>query len=132
MMAPPARLELTTLRLGGVRSILVSYGGIHTQFMLNYSTQFFVQCQEIPKVFLFTLRKRRQSFHSAAYIYNSSIRINSGNAVSNFTPYQWAGFRSVSVIAAHTKSAAIFTASNSVLSCIRAPAKQAANISPVP
>ncbi len=27
-MAPPARLELTTLRLGGVRSILVSYGGI--------------------------------------------------------------------------------------------------------
>ena len=27
-MAPPARLELTTLRLGGVRSIQVSYGGI--------------------------------------------------------------------------------------------------------
>ena len=27
-MAPPARLELTTLRLGGVRSILVSYGGM--------------------------------------------------------------------------------------------------------
>ena len=28
-MAPPARLELTTLRLGGVRSIQVSYGGIN-------------------------------------------------------------------------------------------------------
>ena len=27
-LAPPARLELTTLRLGGIRSILVSYGGI--------------------------------------------------------------------------------------------------------
>ena len=27
-MAPPARLELTTLRLGGVRSIQVSYGGV--------------------------------------------------------------------------------------------------------
>ena len=27
-LAPPARLELTTLRLGGVRSIQVSYGGI--------------------------------------------------------------------------------------------------------
>ena len=27
-MAPPARLELTTLRLGGVRSIQVSYRGI--------------------------------------------------------------------------------------------------------
>ena len=27
-MAPPARLELTTLRLGGARSIQVSYGGI--------------------------------------------------------------------------------------------------------
>ena len=27
-VAPPARLELTTLRLGGVRSIQVSYGGI--------------------------------------------------------------------------------------------------------
>ncbi len=27
-LAPPARLELTTLRLGGARSILVSYGGI--------------------------------------------------------------------------------------------------------
>ena len=27
-LAPPARLELTTLRLGGARSIPVSYGGI--------------------------------------------------------------------------------------------------------
>ena len=27
-MAPPARLELTTLRLGGARSIQVSYGGL--------------------------------------------------------------------------------------------------------
>ena len=27
-LAPPARLELTTLRLGGARSIQVSYGGI--------------------------------------------------------------------------------------------------------
>ena len=27
-MAPPARLELTTLRLGGARSIQVSYGGV--------------------------------------------------------------------------------------------------------
>ena len=27
-LAPPARLELTTLRLGGVRSIQVSYGGV--------------------------------------------------------------------------------------------------------
>ena len=31
-MAPPARLELTTLRLGGVRSIQVSYGGIWKLF----------------------------------------------------------------------------------------------------
>ena len=29
-LAPPARLELTTLRLGGARSIQVSYGGIDT------------------------------------------------------------------------------------------------------
>ena len=28
-LAPPARLELTTLRLGGVRSIQVSYGGVY-------------------------------------------------------------------------------------------------------
>ena len=28
VVAPPARLELTTLRLGGARSIQVSYGGI--------------------------------------------------------------------------------------------------------
>ena len=27
-LAPPARLELTTLRLGGVRSIQVSYRGM--------------------------------------------------------------------------------------------------------
>ena len=27
-LAPPARLELTTLRLGGARSIQVSYGGL--------------------------------------------------------------------------------------------------------
>ena len=31
-MAPPARLELTTLRLGGARSIQVSYGGMLPQF----------------------------------------------------------------------------------------------------
>ena len=29
LLAPPARLELTTLRLGGVRSIQVSYGDIN-------------------------------------------------------------------------------------------------------
>ena len=29
VLAPPARLELTTLRLGGARSIQVSYGGIY-------------------------------------------------------------------------------------------------------
>ena len=34
-LAPPARLELTTLRLGGVRSILVSYGGILCLFILT-------------------------------------------------------------------------------------------------
>ena len=34
-MAPPARLELTTLRLGGARSIQVSYGGILTQFNVH-------------------------------------------------------------------------------------------------
>ena len=28
LLAPPARLELTTLRLGGVRSVQVSYGGL--------------------------------------------------------------------------------------------------------
>ena len=28
LLAPPARLELTTLRLGGARSIQVSYGGL--------------------------------------------------------------------------------------------------------
>ncbi len=32
-LAPPARLELTTLRLGGVRSIQVSYGGICNQIV---------------------------------------------------------------------------------------------------
>ena len=34
-MAPPARLELTTLRLGGVRSIQVSYGGICISIVLK-------------------------------------------------------------------------------------------------
>ena len=29
LLAPPARLELTTLRLGGARSIQVSYGGVY-------------------------------------------------------------------------------------------------------
>ena len=46
-MAPPARLELTTLRLGGVRSIQVSYGG-----MREYCTQIFLSCQPIPVDFL--------------------------------------------------------------------------------
>ena len=32
VLAPPARLELTTLRLGGVRSIQVSYGGIFVKW----------------------------------------------------------------------------------------------------
>ena len=41
-LAPPARLELTTSRLGGVRSIQVSYGGV-----LTYFTQFLMGCQEI-------------------------------------------------------------------------------------
>ena len=47
-LAPSARLELTTLRLGGVRSILVSYGGICGY----YSNQIFRACQEIPAHFL--------------------------------------------------------------------------------
>ena len=34
ILAPPARLELTTLRLGGARSIQVSYGGILAQFQV--------------------------------------------------------------------------------------------------
>ena len=39
-LAPPARLELTTLRLGGVRSIQVSYGGV-----LPYCTEILCFCQ---------------------------------------------------------------------------------------
>ena len=31
-LAPPARLELTTFRLGGGPSILVRYGGIYTNY----------------------------------------------------------------------------------------------------
>ena len=46
MMAPPARLELTTLRLGGVRSIQVSYGGIHKHY-----TRKCKYCQPIPGIF---------------------------------------------------------------------------------
>ena len=41
--------------------------------------------------------------------YRPSIRIRSGSAVSNFTPYQWAGAAQVFLMALHTKSAAIFT-----------------------
>ena len=44
-MAPPARLELTTLRLGGVRSILVSYGGILNHYIPVYCTQRISSCQ---------------------------------------------------------------------------------------
>ena len=38
-MAPPARLELTTLRLGGARSIQVSYGGIfkYQTILINFT-----------------------------------------------------------------------------------------------
>ena len=41
-LAPPARLELTTLRLGGVRSIQVSYGGMMELYSKNFrvSTEF--------------------------------------------------------------------------------------------
>ena len=46
ILAPPARLELTTSRLGGVRSIQVSYGGV-----LIYSTQIIVKCQENTALF---------------------------------------------------------------------------------
>ena len=35
-LAPPARLELTTLRLGGARSIQVSYGGIFQDILTEY------------------------------------------------------------------------------------------------
>lgn len=41
LLAPPARLELTTLRLGGARSIQVSYGGL----LPVYSTQESLCCQ---------------------------------------------------------------------------------------
>ena len=47
-LAPPARLELTTLRLGGARSILVSYGGI---FNVSNCTQNHGHCQ--PKTVLY-------------------------------------------------------------------------------
>lgn len=33
-LAPPARLELTTLRLGGVRSVQVSYGGLYKNYSI--------------------------------------------------------------------------------------------------
>ena len=33
-LAPPARLELTTFRLGGGPSILVRYGGIYTNYLV--------------------------------------------------------------------------------------------------
>ena len=36
-LAPPARLELTTLRLGGARSLQVSYGGIFSCVWIFYS-----------------------------------------------------------------------------------------------
>ena len=41
LLAPPARLELTTLRLGGARSIQVSYGGL----LPIYFTQETFSCQ---------------------------------------------------------------------------------------
>ena len=43
-LAPPARLELTTLRLGGARSIQVSYGG-----MLEYYSGKIGRCQGLKK-----------------------------------------------------------------------------------
>ena len=59
-LAPPARLELTTLRLGGARSILVSYGGIHTQFMPIYSNQKLTFCQEKQVVFFVISHQNRK------------------------------------------------------------------------
>ena len=47
-------------RLGGVRSILVSYGGIYTQFMLIYSTQERPVCQENMAGFFLFLKQRKQ------------------------------------------------------------------------
>ena len=42
-LAPPARLELTTLRLGGARSIQVSYGGMLLPWHCNGK---FISCQQ--------------------------------------------------------------------------------------
>ena len=67
-MAPPARLELTTLRLGGVRSILVSYGGISNS--LTYFTQKKTVCQ--GKIFLF---KEPELFYIPNPVYSFSVLI---------------------------------------------------------
>ena len=138
-MAPPARLELTTLRLGGARSILVSYGGISTQFTSIYSNQKPGLCQENIMIFLSIFHKKcRNSFPLfrhfiiILYYFSSSIRISSGNAVSNLTPYQCAGFAAVFSIHFKVNAAAIPAASQSGFPCINAPVKLAANISPVP
>ena len=62
IMAPPARLELTTSRLGVVRSIQVSYGGV-----LDYSTQFLFVCQENTAHFLPALE------YTIKYIFERSV-----------------------------------------------------------
>ena len=56
-MAPPARLELTTLRLGGVRSIQVSYGGIG--YILTKLMQ--------------SVKKKRHIFCGAAHILSGRV-----------------------------------------------------------
>ena len=62
ILAPPARLELTTSRLGGVRSIQVSYGG-----MLIYSNQIIWKCQENTAQFLL------HAEYTIKYIFERSV-----------------------------------------------------------
>ena len=66
-------------------------------------------------------RKQTAEVNSAACGIQLSQRINSGNAVSNFTPYQWAGAAQVFSMALQTKSAAIFTDSSRDFSMVFLP-----------
>ena len=74
-LAPPARLELTTLRLGGVRSIQVSYGGIWDTWciLLNFLCGVKVQCRNFG---IMSLKMIFPLYRFALFGYNAYKYVN--------------------------------------------------------